>query len=183
MSFAYSCPRSYFAEEEPDGLVYDDYLAWLADFLIQLPDEVPECQNKLWLSLADKTPEKAAWWLGEYAYSHNDYIEGLLWKIRDGDDYDTAFVEISAYWQEINGDEDPDCCDPLEDCINPAMWADAEREFKEMQAAGIEDPDSQRIDQGYRAIRAKIMKQVDTRQERIKLLDICFKAYCENASK
>jgi len=45
MSFAYSSPRSYFAEEEPDGLVYDDYLAWLADFLMQLPDEVPERQK------------------------------------------------------------------------------------------------------------------------------------------
>jgi len=183
MSFAYSSPRSYFAEEEPDGLVYDDYLVWLAEFLMQLPDEVPECQNKLWLSLADKSPEKAAWWLGEKAFCHNDYIEGLLWKLRDGDDYDTAFVEISAYWQEINGDGDPDCCDPLEDCINPAMWADAEREFKEMQAAGIKDPDDQRIDQGYRAILAKIVKQVDSQEERIKLLDICFKIYCENSSK
>jgi len=182
MSFAYSFPRSYLAEESPH-LAYDDYLAWLAEFLMRLPKDIPEGQKKLWVSLVDKSPESAAWWLGEKAFWHNDYLRELLWKVRDGDHYDTAFVEISAYWQEINGDEDPDCCDPLEDCINPAMWADAEREFKEMQAAGIKDPDDQCIDQGYRAILAKIVKQVNTRQERIKLLDICFKAYCENASK
>lgn len=182
MSFAMSFPRSYFTEEAPP-LAYDDYLAWLAEFLMQLPDEVPERQQKLWGSLADKTPENAAWWVGEKAFWHNDYIEGLLWKIRDGDNYDTAFAEISVYWQESCGDEDPDCRDPLEDCINPAMWADAEREFKEMQAAGIEDPDDQSIDQGYRAILAKIIRQVDSREERIKLLDICFKAYCEYAFK
>jgi len=116
-----SSPRSYFAEEEPVGLSYDDYLAWLSEFLMQLSDEVPECQNKLWLS--------------------------------------------------------------LEDCINPAMWTDAEREFKEMQAAGFKDPDDHKIDQGYRAILAKIVKQMDTQHEHIKLLDIYFKAYCENASK
>ena len=175
-----SSPRSYFAEEEPDCLSYGDYLAWLSEFLMQLPDEMPECQNKLWLSLADKTPEKAAWWLGENAFWHNEYIEGLIFHLSEGADYDTSFAEISAYWQESCGDEDPDCCDPLEDCINPAMWKNAAREFKEMQAACIKDSDDQRIDQGYRAILAKIVKQVDSREERIKLLDICFKAYCEN---
>jgi len=180
MSFAMSCPRSYFAEEAP-ALNYDDYLAWLAGFLIQLPDEVPECQQKLWRSLADKTPKSAAWELGENAFWHQLYIEELLWSINNGADYDTTFAEISEYWQESCGDEYPDCCDALEDCINPAMWADAEREFKEMQAAGFKDHDCQNIDQGYRAILAKIVKQVDSQEERIKLLDICFKAHCENA--
>jgi len=182
VSFAYSCPRSYFAEEAP-ALVYDDYLAWLADYLMRLPDVVPACQQHLWSLLADKKAKHAAWLLGDDASFHNDYIEVLLYRIRDGDDYATAFVEISTEWQENFANEDPDCCDKLEDWINPAMWADAEREFKEMQAAGIKNPDNQYIDQGYRAILAKIVKQVDTQQERIKLLDICFGAYCENASK
>jgi len=52
-----------------------------------------------------------------------------------------------------------------------------------MQAADIKDPYDRKRDQGYRAILAKIVKQVDTQEERIKLLDICFGAYCENASK
>jgi len=94
----------------------------------------------LWLSLADKPPEKAAWWVGEKAFWHNEYVEGLIFHLSEGTDYETAFAEISAYWQESCGDEDPDCSESLEDCINPAMWADAEREFKEMQAAGFKDP-------------------------------------------
>jgi len=183
MSFAMSCPRSYFAEEVPDHLAYDDYLAWLAEFLMGLPDVVPECQQKLWTSLAKKTPEQAAWSLGDDAFFHNDYIEGLTYRLRDGGDYKTAFAEISADWQEMNGDEDPDCCDKLEDWINPAMWSDAEREFKEMQTAGIEDPWDQKIDQGYRAILAKIVKQIDSKEERIRLLGTFFSAYCENAAK
>jgi len=183
MSFAMSCPRSYFAEEVPDNLIYADYLAWLAEFLMGLPDVVPECQQKLWASLAKKAPEQAAWSLGDDAFFHSDYIGGLIYRVRDGGDYETACTEISAEWQEMNGDEDPDCCDALEDWINPAMWADAEREFKEIQAAGIKDPDDQKIDQGYRAILAKIVKQVDSQEERIKLLDIFFGIYCDNAAK
>jgi len=183
MSFAYSCPRSYFAEEVPDNLAYDDYLKWLAEFLMGLPNVIPECQQKLWTSLAKKTPEQAAWTLGNDAFFHNDYIEGLTCRIRDGGDYATAFAEISAYWQEMNGDEDPDCFGKLTDWINPAMWADAEREFKEMQAAGIEDPLDLKIDQGYRAILARIVKQVDSQEDRIKLLDIFFGIYCDYAAK
>jgi len=141
MSFTYSYPRSYFAEKVPDNHSHDDYLSWLAEFLMHLPEEVQECQNKLWLSLADTPPpEKATWWVGEKAFWHNEYIEGLIFHLSEGSDYETAFAEISAYWQESCGDEDPDCCDVLEDCINPAMWADAVREFKEMQAADFKDP-------------------------------------------
>jgi len=183
MSFAMSCPRSYFAEDVPGNLDYADYLAWLAEFLMCLPDEVPERQQKLWSSLVDKKPEDAAWSLGDNAFFHNDYIDGLLGRVNMGEDYDAAFAEVSAEWQEMYGDEDPDCCDALEDWINPAMWADAVREVKEMRAAGIEDLLEQKADQGYRAILAKIVKQVDSKQERIKLLDVFFRIYCDNAAK
>jgi len=50
MSFAYSSPRSYFAEDVPGNLDYDDYLAWLAEFLMHLPDEIPERQQKEMIS-------------------------------------------------------------------------------------------------------------------------------------
>jgi len=43
MSFAHIFPRSYFAEESPP-LAYEDYLAWLAEFL--MPDEISEYQTR-----------------------------------------------------------------------------------------------------------------------------------------
>jgi len=183
MSFAHSFPRSYFAEHVPDELAYEEYLVWLADFLMQLSDQVPEAQQSLWLSLQEKSPKDIAWELGEYSFWHAMYIEPLVKRIWHGDDYQSALRELTEEWQRMFGDADPASREQLEDWINPDMWADAGRECSEMRAAGMTNPLGEKIDQGYRAILAKVVKRATTQEERTALLHSFFKAYNENSSQ
>jgi len=140
MSFAHSFPRSYFAEEVPDKLAYDEYLAWLAEFLLHIPEEIPQAQKNLWLSVQENPPEEIAAELGEYSFWHAMYVDPLVARIWHGDDYQSALREVTEEWQDMYGDADPDTREQLEDWINPAMWADAGRECREMQAAGMPGP-------------------------------------------
>jgi len=183
MNSAHSFPRSYFAELVPEKLDYDAYLVWLADFLMQLPEEIPEAQRKLWLSLQNKSPEDIAWELGEYSFWHAMYIDPLISRIWHGDDYQSALRDLTEEWQGMYADADPENREQLESWINPAMWADAGRECSEIQAAGIKKPTGEKIDQGYRAILASLVKQAVSKEDRIAVLHTFFKSYNDIASQ
>lgn len=143
-----------------------DYCEWLIDYLLTIDKPIPDFQKATWELLDSQDLTVAAKELGKLTCQHNlYYVEPYDDEGKLPESYEVAYeVMQEEHLQSMRGLEG-ELYEPLESWINPEIWANLEREFKEYGKVISEAPDI-----GYRVILSKLVKKATDRKQQSQII-------------
>lgn len=160
---------------------YGFYCSWLVDYLRGLAaKEIPPCQQVLCAELEVMEPDTAVFWLADDGFYYSDWMQALERCIEDKLSYAEAVARVRTWWLETNEDVDPEEVEPFEELINPQLWSQANREWREQQAMSFP---AIHADVGYRIPLARVLARESSPHKRLELIYSFYDSYNEAASK
>ena len=161
-----------------DETTYAAYISWLADYLYNTNIPIPENQRSLVERYSEKGVEFAVFELSKDLGSTVWDVESLSTTIVDGGDYAAQHEMEKEAFNSLSEDEKSDWGD--EYFTTPE---DFERFRIETAASQIVPSHICHADIPYRPVLASLFKGVESKDQRIKLLDSFYRNFNDCASK